>query len=832
MNSNDGRFGISSPGESFEFEFRRRANVKLRPLASSICVLFSFLAVAHALVLPIEFRWKMCAIAAFTVAIALSLRVLWHYATPPLRYSHSLTAFLVMLPVTNTVMHVFFSGNIDQTSNLVFLVVLTGYFLLSTRWFLVLLSIELSGWIAAIIGLATNQQEVVHNSWTLIIAVIVSVAVNKIHRDSILQTTLAHASEQRYRGLYESMREGLCIHELVFDNVGKPCDYRILDVNPRFESILGITREQAIGRLASDLYGTGLPPYLEEFVRAVEFGPFSFETYFEPMDKHFQVSVFSPGPDKFVTVFSDITERIDASEKLKASEQRFRALVESCYDAILVHDGATILFANPAATAIFDAPTRDDLVGLPINRFFSTKTREQFSLRLSEHHSQKVAPALDQELLRFDGTSFFADVVGVPVNYDGVEAFQVMVRDITERKSMEEQLHQSNRLEAVGELTGGIAHDFNNLLQIILTSTEIAMLKLEDDSPALKSLEEVNRANERAQDLIRHLLAFSRRQVMTPEVLNLCQVVQQMLDLIRRTIGENIRFQFHPDSPEAVCLVDPVMIEQVLINLCINARDAMPQGGELTVHVNRISVPSVIEDGSMLDGIDECVPGDYAALEVVDSGTGMSEETKHRIFEPFFTTKGVGKGSGLGLSTAYGIIKQHNGLVRVRSELGKGTSFLVLLPFCDEPPNERRQATKVSPVGGNETILYAEDNDMVREVGCQLLEMGGYRVISANNGHQAVSLFKRHRHEIDLILFDVVMPIMGGYEAFEIIRTYAPDIPALFASGYNEKSVHASIPRDNSLPLIQKPFKNEALLSSVRSTLDGESELNEGCEAS
>ena len=821
MKSNRWGFGvIRSPDGALESEFRRCSATDLLSLSTSVFVLFSVLAVAHVFVLPSEFRWKMFGIAASTAAVGLILRIRWKFSRPSESRPYLWTSLFVALAVSNSFMHLFFTRDVHQTTNLAFLVVLTGYFLLSMRWYVVMMVVELGGWVLAIVGLSTNYQDAVHSAWSLVVAAFISLVGNQIRCNLIRQSIAARSSERRYRDLYESMNEGLCIHELIYNEKSRPIDYRIIDVNPRFESILGIRREEAIGRLASDLYGTGLPPYLDEFVRAVEFGPVSFETYFEPMDKHFHVSVFSPGPEKFVTIFADISDRVNASEKLKASEQRFRALVESCHDAILVHNGENILFANPAAATIFGVSNREDLVGLPIMKFVSEKMKDLVRNRITETLHFNTAPTIEETLLRIDGSPFFADVVGVPINYDGVNAVQVMVRDITERKSMEEQLHQSNRLEAVGQLTGGIAHDFNNLLQIILTSTEIAMLKLEADSPVLSSLEEVTRANERAQDLIRHLLAFSRRQVMTPEVLNLCDVVQQMMDLIRRTIGEHIRFRFRSGPREAVCRVDPVMIEQVLINLCINARDAMPDGGELTVEVNRLNVSPQTEDRSRLGEIDACEPGEYATLEVIDTGTGMSEETKRHIFEPFFTTKGVGKGSGLGLSTVYGIIKQHNGYVRVSSELGKGTSFLVLFPYCDKKSEERKTPIQVSLRSGTETILYAEDNDMVRSVGCQLLEMGGYRVISAANGHQAISLFKTHRDEIELMFFDVVMPIMGGYEAYEIIRELAPEIPVLFASGYNEDAVQGRTELNNSFPLIQKPFTNEALLTLVRTTLD------------
>ena len=384
-----------------------------------------------------------------------------------------------------------------------------------------------------------------------------------------------------------------------------------------------------------------------------------------------------------------------------------------------------------------------------------------------------------------------------------------------EKAQLEDQLRQSQKMEAIGRLAGGVAHDFNNLLQVITGYTDLAGDELEDGHPACESLREVGKAAESAAALVGQLLAFSRRQIMRPEDLDINEVVVGLMKMLERVIGEHIRLELIRGHRLDSVHADRSMIEQILMNLSVNARDAMPAGGCLTIETENVRV-----DAEYCEAHPWAKPGRYVLLSVTDTGFGMDEDTLQRVFEPFFTSKGLGKGTGLGLATVYGIVKQHDGMITAYSEVDKGTTFKVYLPV-----NERRAATigtkiEGAVLGGTETILLAEDDDSVRELARTMLQHAGYAVLAARNGHDAVNLFAEHCKDVDLLILDVVMPGMGGREAYEQIKAQRPDIPALFASGYSENAIHTNFVLEESLTLIQKPFGRRALLRAVREALD------------
>lgn len=376
---------------------------------------------------------------------------------------------------------------------------------------------------------------------------------------------------------------------------------------------------------------------------------------------------------------------------------------------------------------------------------------------------------------------------------------------------------QAEKLSSLGQLAGGVAHDFNNLLQGILAYSKLAQQEMDDGSRCYEDIGQVRKAAERAANLTRQLLAFGRRQVLQPTHINLNEVIHEITKMLRRLVGEHIELEVAAGDDLSTVYADVTQIEQVLMNLCINARDATPDGGRVTISSSNITLDEVFCDSRT-----DLTPGEYVLLRVTDRGSGMNEETLRQAFEPFFTTKEVGRGTGLGLATVYGIVKQHGGFIDVESRLGEGSTFSIYLPAVDAPAATTEKDPVVETSGGNETILVAEDEDAVRSLIVRILEGAGYQVLVAHDGLSAAVLFEQNSDKISLALLDVVMPKMSGREAMIQIREIRPDVPILFSSGYSSDAVNTGFIHDEDLPLIQKPFDPDDLLIKVRSTLDAE----------
>jgi PAS domain S-box-containing protein len=526
-----------------------------------------------------------------------------------------------------------------------------------------------------------------------------------------------------------------------------------------------------------------------------------------------------------LAVINDITEWKQAEDGLKSSEERYRTLVESTSDAILHLDkNRRIVSYNQAFYNLFGYEP-NEIIGKSVRVIH--RSDERF-----RSFGEMAYPVLRKEgFFRGEWEHFHKVGTEIPVEVtlssikssDGsLFGYVKVMRDITERKraekemaSLQEQFRQAQKMEAIGRLAGGIAHDFNNILTVMKGVCQLSLLDLQEGDPLYENLKEIDRSTTRAADLTRQLLAFSRKQVLEPHVLDLNHVIQRLDKMFRRILGEDIEVATFFTEELGRVKVDPGQMEQVIINLCVNAKDAMPGGGKLTLETANVE----LDEGYARMHIG-AKPGSYVMLSVSDTGAGMSPEVRERIFEPFFTTKEKGKGTGLGLSTVYGIVKQSGGNVWVYSEPGKGTTFKIYLPRVDEPLEEKEEKVIQEVPTGSETVLVVEDGEAVRKLTVRLLKKQGYKVLEAPDGGQAFILCEQYHEPIHLILSDVVMPGINGRELVDRLQKIHPEARSLYMSGYTDNVIAHHGILEEGIEFIQKPFTLESLARKVRKVLD------------
>ena len=522
------------------------------------------------------------------------------------------------------------------------------------------------------------------------------------------------------------------------------------------------------------------------------------------------------------TIKNHLAERTRAESAFRETSHTLHALIEASPLAVVVSDAAgTVRVWNPAAVRVFgwsEAETIGQSNPL-LSGEGNPELRATCNLVL---RGERFSNAEIRGRSR-DGSEIFLAFSGAPL-FDaqgGIASMMAIMTDITDAKAAgealrrsEEQLRQSMKMDAVGKLAGGVAHDFNNLLSVITGYSELLLSRTDDTDPARREIEEIHKAGERAAALTQQLLAFSRRQVLKPKRLRMDEVMENLARMLRRLIGEDIDFATESQEDLWMVRADPTQIEQILMNLCVNARDAMPNGGKLVVSTANVTLEAPLQDRELT-----IPPGRYATLRVADSGGGMEEGVLSRIFEPFFTTKDPGKGTGLGLATVYGIVKQSGGYIHVVSAPGKGTTFSVYLPAADgEEPDAGGDLPETACGGpaGNRTILLAEDEEMVRELAIQILQGEGDAVLDAVNGDAAVAICDRHAGGIDLLVTDLVMPGMSGIELARRVRSSRPGIRVLFMSGYAEDFRERLGDLDEGRAFLQKPITPTKLSRKVR----------------
>ena len=519
----------------------------------------------------------------------------------------------------------------------------------------------------------------------------------------------------------------------------------------------------------------------------------------------------------YLSVFFDITDRKAAEEALKESEQLFRTLVEGAPDAIFVQTNLQFSYLNGSALALFGLESEEQLLGRPVLDLIHPSSRDS----VREHiefidRTREKDPLHEESVLRADGSSVLVEISAVPVNFKGENGALIFVRDITERKKMERQLQQAQKMEAVGTLAGGISHDFNNLLQAINGFTQILLMDKSKSDPDYHKLKSIETAGGRAAELVKQLLFFSRKVEAKRKPLDLNMEVRQAHGILERTIPKMIDIDFRPGGPLWPVNADQVQIEQVLLNLGVNAADAMPEGGRLLLETENIIIGQDFVHTHL-----GAKAGRYVLLNVSDTGHGMNRETLEHIFEPFFTTKEIGRGTGLGLASVFGIVKSHGGYITCYSEVGRGTNFKIYLPATEDDSRDDFTASAGdTPSGGFETILLVDDEEAIRDFASQLLGKFGYTVITAASGEEALAIYSNRRDQIDLVILDIGMPGMGGHKCMRELQGLDPLLKVIVASGYPVNGEINRSLRDGAAGYVGKPYRLADLLKTVRTVLD------------
>jgi two-component system cell cycle sensor histidine kinase/response regulator CckA len=584
-----------------------------------------------------------------------------------------------------------------------------------------------------------------------------------------------------------------------------PVDAAIVDI--RLPDISGLDLLRAIRASSPDtevIFITGHGS-LATAVEAVNRAAFSYLT------KPFEMP-------QLVAALEKALEKRRLGRALRDSEARYRALVEGSIQGLSIHRGFVIEFANASLAAMFGYAGPPALIGRDLRVLVAPHEIPRVEGYAAACQEGEPAPSrYEFQGVRRDGTLIWVETLMSVTSWRDGTALLATFVDVTERKRLEDHLRQAQKMEAIGRLAGGVAHDFNNLLTVISGRAQIELARPELSEPSRRNVDLIAEAARRASALTRQLLAFSRKQVLQPRVLDVDIVVARLEPLLRRLIGEDIDLVTATEPVLGRVRADPGQLEQVVMNLAVNARDAMPQGGRLTIETANVEL-----DEAYARQQADVHPGPYVLLAVSDTGVGMDAETQAHLFEPFFTTKGVGEGTGLGLATVYGIVKQSGGHITAYSEPGRGATIKIYLPRVDAA-SELREAEPEAVVlrRGSETVLLVEDDEAVRELTREVLEMQGYSVLAVADAAEAPRVVEGASGPIHLLVTDVVMPRLSGRELTERLRSLRPGLRVLYISGYADTAIVHHGVLDPGTPFLQKPFTPDALLRSVRKVLDG-----------
>jgi len=521
-------------------------------------------------------------------------------------------------------------------------------------------------------------------------------------------------------------------------------------------------------------------------------------------------------PIALAAICRDVRERQRAERALRRSEEQYRLVVENASEAIFIAQDGRLKFPNAAVLKLLELPA-SEVGARPFTEFIHADEREMVAERHGRRlRGEDVPSVYEFRVTTASGKTRWVQLSAVRIDWEGRPATLNFLTDVTGKKALEAQLLHAQKMEAVGRLAGGVAHDFNNLLAAIMGYGSAALAELPAQGQVRDDLQQILVAANRAAELTRSLLAYSRRQASHPQPVNLDAVIGRVQGLLRRVIGEDVALRMALGAPEATVLADSGQVEQLLMNLATNSRDAMPNGGQLSLETR----PTPIGDEFIRQhGYGK--RGAYVLVTVSDTGQGMDEETRRRAFEPFFTTKEVGRGTGLGLASVYGIVKQHGGFIALDSSPGQGATFRIYLPVVEGAPRPLSAAGReAEPRGGGETVLVAEDDPAVRSLTCRELQAAGYAVVAAQDGQEAIELLGQHGERVDLLIVDVVMPRRNGKEVVEQARRLRPTVKVLYTSGYPADTIPVRTILEEGLSFLAKPAAPGDLLRKVREVLD------------
>ncbi len=642
-------------------------------------------------------------------------------------------------------------------------------------------------------------------------------------------------AEQNYRAIFHEMLDGFALHEIICDAAGKPIDYRFLAVNPAFERLTGLKGADVIGKRVLEILPNTESHWIETYGAVALTGePAYFENYAQELGRHFEVTSYRPAMGQFACIFVDVTKRFRAEQALKESEAKFRSVVNASPLGMFIYeleeDGRLILVdRNPAA---------DDILKRDCSQLIGTSIEEAFPPLANTGLVERVCLAASE------GVAWHAD----EVNYKDdrieglyeVHAFQtspgqvaVTFFDITERKKaqkekqkLQERMLHSQKLESMGVLAGGIAHDFNNLLTAILGNAELAARQLPPDSAVRESIDEIQKASNRAADLTNQMLAYSGKGRFLVQLTSVNDLVQEITQLLSVSISKKVslKYEFAENLPAVEA--DATQLRQVVMNLITNASEAIgDEVGEIVVSTGLMKADrSYFAKTYMREELPE---GQYVYLEVSDTGCGMDKQTKAAIFDPFFTTKFTGR--GLGLASVLGIVRSHNGTISVQSAPGEGTKFRVLLPpsslaavearSVESPAVEQAVTNEQAESNAGGSVLVVEDEAGIRNLAKAALESSGFTVFEAEDGREAIEIMARHAGDISAVMLDLTMPHMSGEETFTEIRKLDPQVPIILCSGYSEQDVSSRFAGRDSAGFVQKPYRLGELVSKLQEIL-------------
>ncbi len=599
----------------------------------------------------------------------------------------------------------------------------------------------------------------------------------------------------------------------------------IIEINKSAEDILGYTREELIGRYDIELidFSRFDPEILEMMIRSVFKG------------EHYTADLFAKkrdgsslpiellvnrihylGEDILAFTIKDITTRAEVDAAMRESEERYRSLVDLSPFAIFIVVGEKIAYLNAAAVSLLRGINQYDIIGQPMLEYVSPEEHVSMIHSIENRELVVKRELIQTQFLDVQKQTVDVEAICLPILFKGVPSTQIIGVDITERMLLEEELRQSQKLEAIGLLAGGVAHDFNNILTGIIGYAGLGHSVLDENHRAYRYFKLIEDKSQEAAKLVHQLLAFSRKDILSFKKLDLNDVIISASDFLGRVLPEHIHYNAIPTKLACTINADPIAIQQILTNLCVNAKDAMPEGGRITIKTEIVELEENTVNASF-----EFTPGQFVKLSVIDLGSGMDSKILEQMYDPFFTTKDIGQGSGLGLSMVYGLVKQHKGLIHCKSHVGEGTTFELYFPFIDQyVPTSYRSSEVYRTIRGRETILLVEDDIDVLTTLQTILESSGYTVKLAKNGKVAFDILQEGDIAIDLVITDLIMPEMSGTELYKKAEHLPHHPEFLYISGYARDSEIKGLQLSPDVEFMKKPFTATELNQRVRAVID------------